>query len=242
MDEVPIDFIRDLNRLSILLDRFLPCQDLEQMRKYQQITYRLTECRASGNPEIKHIVLQAILGRYLLTKEGFPDVRVEEELRFGVRGREVILTYDVLALTQEGRHGFEVMTGFVNSRFGRCSAGLREARDNYKTVKYGQPDVVDSFSIAVPWYYVLQVDGVFALPPDERDKEGIERVKELCDWYVRETKREAKRFFSKDDIRNAKLDFVYLIDARENRIRVKKIPFKSYAESRREFYLSMENV
>ncbi|RLE71244.1 MAG: hypothetical protein DRJ43_00100 [Thermoprotei archaeon] len=162
--------------------------------RLEQLSSRLKELALRRVISSNHTVIELIVAAHLLSK-GF-DVEVEYVLApslvcdvYGVKdGRSIIV---------------EVETGFVPPENSLDPVAYRMARELSKVARYSK--YADEFAMAVPPFHILQLPYLIFLPPEERVKWGLDRLKSLIDTYY------SKPPVTFDELLKARLHYVYVV-------------------------------
>jgi hypothetical protein len=121
-----------------------------------------------------------------------------------------------------GSHVVEVETGFIPPSHALAPANYRKSRIASKIIRYGNHS--DKFALGVPPYYLLQIPTILVKPPRDRTVEDLKYLKTLCDLYYRNPP------VSHDEIRNARLHTIYIIDV--DGVTVREVDPATYLEKR----------
>lgn len=158
-----------------------------------------------------HTMMELILAFEFL-KEG-KNVEIEKEI-----GNVIA---DVLVIdNNEYEELIEIETGFVPPEYSADPVTYRFTREVSKVARYCK--YTKYFSIACPPYHILQLPEILLKPSHEREEEELKRIKKVLDSYYKAPPIEI------DELRNAKLDFVYIINV--DNVSVKKLSLKEYIE------------
>ncbi|MDF1540649.1 MAG: hypothetical protein P1Q69_17260, partial [Candidatus Thorarchaeota archaeon] len=77
----------------------------------------------------------------------------------------------------------EVETGFVPPKAALYPMLYSETRVAAKIARYSQYS--HRFGLATPSYHVLQIPRILIHPPEERNKQKIEKIKRDCDFFYK---------------------------------------------------------
>ena len=206
-------FDRDL---GILLTRLNKNADKETKRKLNGLKDRLIRLNEENVVKINHSVMELVCAKHLILK-GY-DLDVERPLAGG-------LTCDLYGVKGYGTLIVEVETGFVPPEHALDPATYCKARIASKTTRYGNH--ADKFALGVPPYYILQIPPALTRPPRDRKSEELKEIKRRCDLYYKNPP------VSLDEIRNARLHTIYVIDVDEASVR--EIDPSAYIENKARF-------
>lgn len=206
-------FDRDLDTL---LTRLNENADRETKRKLDELKDRLIRLNEENVVKINHSVMELVCAKHLIVK-GY-DVDVEHPLEGG-------LTCDLYGMKGYGTLIVEVETGFVPPEHALDPADYCKARIASKITRYGNHS--EKFALGVPPYYILQIPPALAKPPRDRKFEELREIKSCCDLYYKNPP------VSLDEIRNARLHTIYVIDVDE--VAVQEIDPRAYVENKVRF-------
>lgn len=156
---------------------------------------QLIEMYRKNLVKINHSVLELICASTLISR-GY-TVEVEKSV-------SDILVCDIYAKKGGGYTIIEIETGFTPPEHAMDTVDYYAARIMSKIARYSQH--CSKFSLATPVIGILPISKIFLLPPNARNKEDVNKVKELCDRYYNNPPIEY------DDILNAHLHSIYLIN------------------------------
>jgi len=188
-------FARDL---GILLRRLNKNADRDTRRKLDELKNRLIRLNEENVVKINHSVMELVCAKHLILK-GY-DVDVERPLDGG-------LTCDLYGVKGYGTLIVEVETGFVPPEHALDPATYCKARIASKITRYGNHS--EKFALGVPPYYILQIPSALTKPPRDRKIEELREIKSRCDLYYKNPP------VSLNEIRNARLHAIYVIDVDE---------------------------
>ncbi len=151
--------------------------------------------------KINHTVMELICAKYLI-KNGF-KVDLEHEL--------TSLSTDVYAQKGYGSLIVEVETGFVPPDHALDPLTYLKARIASKITRYSA--YANKFILAATPYYIMQIPPSLVKPPRFRTPEEVAYIKSLCDMYY------SNPPVSLEEIRNARLHSIYVIDVDNTSIR-----------------------
>jgi len=191
-------FDRDLEILSAKLNRDTEKEDQKKLNVLKDKLIRLHE---ENVVKINHSVMELVCAKHLILK-GY-----ELDIERPVDG----LVCDLYGVKGLGSHIVEVETGFIPPSHALDPANYRKSRIASKIIRYGNHS--DKFALGVPPYYVLQIPDILVKPPRDRTVEDLKYLKTLCDLYYRNPP------VSLDEIRNARIHIIYIIDVDEVAIR-----------------------
>ena len=191
-------FDRDI---EILLARLNSDTDEEAQKKLNVLRDKLIRLHEENVVKINHSVMELVCAKHLILK-GY-----EMDIERPVDG----LVCDLYGVKGLGSHIVEVETGFIPPSHALDPANYRKSRIASKIIRYGNHS--DKFALGVPPYYLLQIPDILVKPPRDRTLEDLKYLKTLCDLYYRNPP------VSLDEIRNARIHIIYMIDVDEISIR-----------------------
>jgi len=206
-------FDRDL---GILLTRLNKNTDKDTKKKLNKLKDRLIRLNEENVVKINHSVMELVCAKHLILK-GY-EVDVEHPLAGG-------LICDLHGVKGYGTLIVEVETGFVPPDHALDPATYCKARIASKTTRYGNHS--DKFALGVPPYYILQISPALTRPPRNRKPEELREIKSRCDLYYKNPP------VSLDEIRNARLHAIYVIDV--DGVTVREVGPSSYVENKARF-------
>ena len=151
--------------------------------------------------KINHSVMELICAKHLV-QNGF-DVDIEHEL--------TTLSTDIYAKKGYGSLIVEVETGFVPPDHALDPQMYLRARVVSKITRYSA--YANKFILASTPYYIMQIPSSLIKPPRFRTNEETNILKQLCDMYYSNPQ------VSMEEIRNARLASVYVVDVDNTSIR-----------------------
>ena len=181
--------------LGFLLTKLTEDSDGESIRKLNMLRARLTSLNEENVVKINHSVMELVCAKHLILK-GY-DVDLEHPTGDG-------LVCDLYGVKGYGTLIVEVETGFVPPAHALDPITYCRARIASKITRYSHH--ADKFGLGIPPYYILQIPEAFTRPPRCREFTELEGIKRLCDLYYK------KPPISLDEIKNARLHAVYIID------------------------------
>lgn len=181
--------------LSFLLSKLEKGVGEEVREKLCDLKNKLLQLHETNVVKINHSVMELVCAKHLLLK-GY-EVDVEHLL-------EKALTCDLYGVKGNGTLIVEIETGFVPPEHAIDPTNYSSARIASKITRYSRYS--HKFALAIPPYYILQIQTVFTTPPRERKAEDLMVVKNLCDPYYKNPP------VSIEEIKNARLHIVYLIN------------------------------
>ena len=191
-------FDRDLEILSAKLNRDT---EKEAQKKLNVLKDKLIRLHEENVVKINHSVMELVCAKHLILK-GY-----ELDIERPVDG----LVCDLYGVKGLGSHIVEVETGFIPPSHALDPANYRKSRIASKIIRYGNHS--DKFALGVPPYYMLQIPDILVKPPRDRTVEDLKYLKTLCDLYYRNPP------VSLNEIRNARIHIIYIIDVDEVTIR-----------------------
>lgn len=181
--------------LNFLLMRLTKDAGRETKRKLNVLKNRLIRLSEENIVKINHSVMELVCAKHLVLK-GY-DVDLEHSVEGG-------LICDLYGAKGYGTLIVEVETGFVPPEHALDPVAYCKARIASKITRYSNHS--DKFGLGIPPYYILQVPQGFTQPPRYRKSEELEEIKSRCDLYYKNPP------VSLDEIKNARLHTVYIID------------------------------
>ncbi len=156
---------------------------------------RLLGLQKANLVKINHSVMEMVCAKHLLLKQY--EVDVEHPL-------DSTLTCDLYATKGDGVQIVEIETGFIPPEHALDPSEYLFARIASKIIRYS--NFAGKFALGIPPYYILQIPQPLTVPPRQRTREDLIEVKNLCDRYYQNPP------ISLDEVKNAKLHVVYIID------------------------------
>ena len=206
-------FDRDLGILFTRLDKNA---DKDTNKKLNGLKERLIRLNEENIVKINHSVMELVCAKHLILKGYVLDV--ERPLEGG-------LICDLYGVKGYGTLIVEIETGFVPPDHALDPATYCKARIASKITRYGNHS--DKFALGVPPYYILQIPPALARPPRDRTSEELREIKSRCDLYYKNPP------VSFDEIRNARLHAVYVIDV--DGVTVQEVDPSTYVENKARF-------
>lgn len=185
-------FQDDVYTVTNKLGKNLDASDIPKLNFVRQ---RLIELYRQNLVKINHSVLELICAANLVAK-GFA-VDVEKPLT----GSLVCDLYG----KKDGKTAIvEIETGFTPPEHALDTIDYYISRIISKIARYSK--YCDTFSLATPVIGMLPINKIFLNPPSQRPQTEIKKIKSLCDAFYKNPP------IDFDDILNAKLDSIYLIN------------------------------
>ena len=204
-----IKFDRDL---EILVRRLNMDTNKEAQKKLNVLKDNLIRLHEENVVKINHSVMELVCAKHLILK-GY-----EVDIERPVDG----LICDLYGVKGLGSHIVEIETGFIPPSHALDPANYRKSRIASKIIRYGNHS--DKFALGVPPYYLLQIPDILVKPPRDRTKEDLKYLKTLCDLYYKNPP------VSLDEIRNARIHTIYIIDMDD--IAIREVDPVTYLEKR----------
>lgn len=176
------------NRLAAQLQK-------DDMPKLNFVRQRLIELYQRNLVKINHSVLELICAANLVSKGYVVDV--EKPLTD-------TLVCDIYAKRDGRVYIIEIETGFTPPEHALDTIDYYVSRIVSKIARYSKH--CDEFALATPVIGILPIPRQFLNPPALRFEGDLKKIKALCDRFYKNPPIEY------DDILNAKLDSVYLIN------------------------------
>jgi len=202
-------FDRDLEILSAKLNRDI---DKEAQKKLNVLRDKLIRLHEENVVKINHSVMELVCAKHLILK-GY-----ELDIERPVDG----LVCDLYGVKGLGSHIVEVETGFIPPSHALDPANYRKSRIASKIIRYGNHS--DKFALGVPPYYMLQIPDILVKPPRDRTVEDLKYLKTLCDLYYKNPP------VSLDEIRNARIHIIYIIDV--DKVAIREVDPATYLKKR----------
>ncbi len=202
-------FDRDL---EILVRRLNMDTNKEAQKKLNVLKANLIRLHEENVVKINHSVMELVCAKHLILK-GY-----EVDIERPVDG----LICDLYGVKGLGSHIVEIETGFIPPSHALDPANYRKSRIASKIIRYGNHS--DKFALGVPPYYLLQIPDILVKPPRDRTKEDLKYLKTLCDLYYKNPP------VSLDEIRNARIHTIYIIDMDD--IAIREVDPVTYLEKR----------
>jgi len=202
-------FDRDL---EILVRRLNMDTNKEAQKKLNVLKDNLIRLHEENVVKINHSVMELVCAKHLILK-GY-----EVDIERPVDG----LICDLYGVKGLGSHIVEIETGFIPPSHALDPANYRKSRIASKIIRYGNHS--DKFALGVPPYYLLQIPDILVKPPRDRTKEDLKYLKTLCDLYYKNPP------VSLDEIRNARIHTIYIIDV--DGISIREVDPVTYLEKR----------
>ena len=184
-----------------MLEKILVGLSDEEHDKMMSIREELLIKYGRNEVKINHSVMELICGRHLV-RNGF-----EVSLEHSLNG----LSTDVYAQKGYGSLIVEVETGFVPPDHALDPVDYLRGRIASKITRYSS--YANKFVLASPIHYIMQIPPSLTKPPRFRTNEEVDQLKVLCDMYYRNPP------VTKEEIRNARLHSIYVIDVDDVEIR-----------------------
>lgn len=181
--------------LSLILTRLNEDADEKTKGKLNSLKDRLIRLHEEKVVKINHSVMELVCARHLILK-GY-EVDVEHPIEGG-------LTCDLYGVKGYGTLIVEIETGFVPPEHALDPSVYNKARVASKITRYS--NYSNKFGVGVPPYYIIQIPPALSKPPKNRSLGDLREIKSLCDRYYK------KPPVSLDEIRNARLHAIYIID------------------------------
>jgi len=191
-------FIQDLDSV---IKKFEDELSEKEYQKILRLREDLIEKQSKRQVKINHSVMEIICAKHLI-KNGF-DVDIEHEL--------TSLSTDIYAKKGYGSLIIEVETGFVPPDHALDPMGYLKGRITSKITRYSA--YANKFILATTPYYIMQIPSSLIKPPRFRTPEEVEYLKDLCDKYYTNPP------VSLEEIRNARLHSIYVVDVDNTNIR-----------------------
>ena len=185
-------FQNDVNEMTENLSKNLKDNDTYKLNRVRQ---QLIEMYKKNLVKINHSILELVCASSLISRGYTVDVE---------KGISDILVCDIYAKKGGGNTIVEIETGFTPPDHAMDTIDYFTARIMSKIARYSQ--YCSKFSLATPAVGILPISKVFLLPPNARNKEDVQKIKDLCDRYYKNPS------IKYDDILNSHLHSIYLIN------------------------------
>ena len=202
-------FNRDLEILSAKLNRDT---DKEAQKKLNFLKDKLIRMHDENVVKINHSVMEMVCAKHLILK-GY-----EVDIERSVDG----LICDLYGVKGLGSHIVEIETGFIPPSHALDPTDYRKSRIASKIIRYGNHS--EKFALGIPPYYMLQIPDSLVKPPRARTKEDLKYLKTVCDKYYKNPP------VSLDEIRNARIHKIYIIDV--DNVAIREVDPVTYLEKR----------
>ncbi len=189
-------FQNDVYEITERLSKDLNENDLPKLNYVRQ---KLIDMYQKNLVKINHSVLELICASNLIA-HGY-SVEAEKSI-------SDILVCDIFAMKGDGTAIIEIETGFTPPEHALDTVEYYTARIISKIARYSK--YCSKFSLATPVIGVLPIPKLFLEPPNARDQDKISKIKSFCDKYYKNPP------IHVDDILNARLHSVYLINMDKN--------------------------
>lgn len=202
-------FDRDLEILSAKLNKDT---DKDAQKKLNVLKDKLIRMHDENVVKINHSVMEMVCAKHLILK-GY-----EVDIERPVDG----LICDLYGVKGLGSHIVEIETGFIPPSHALDPANYRKSRIASKIIRYGNHS--EKFALGVPPYYLLQIPDSLVKPPRARKKEELKYLKTVCDKYYKNPP------VSLEEIRNARIHTIYIIDVDD--VAIREVDPVTYLEKR----------
>lgn len=173
----------------------------EEYRKILGLRDSLFRMYRERKVKINHSVMELICAKFLV-QTGF-NVNLEHDLNG--------ISTDIYAKKGFGSLIVEVETGFVPPTHALDPVNYLRARVTSKITRYSA--FANKFILATTPYYIMQIPTSLVKPPRFRTEEEVIYIKSLCDQYYTNPP------VSLEEIRNARLHSIYVVDVDNASIR-----------------------
>ncbi len=173
----------------------------EEYRKILGLRDSLFRMYRERKVKINHSVMELICAKFLV-QTGF-NVNLEYDLNG--------ISTDIYAKKGFGSLIVEVETGFVPPTHALDPVNYLRARVTSKITRYSA--FANKFILATTPYYIMQIPPSLVKPPRFRTEEEVIYIKSLCDQYYTNPP------VSLEEIRNARLHSIYIVDVDNASIR-----------------------
>lgn len=185
-------FRNDVTEMTEKLSKNLHKNDVSKLNHVKE---QLIGMYKKNLVKINHSILELICASNLISRGYVVDV--EKDI-------SDILVCDIYAKKGGGDTIIEIETGFTPPEHAMDTIDYFAARIMSKVARYSQ--YCSKFSLATPAVGLLPISKIFLLPPNARNKDDVQKIKDLCDRYYKNPP------IQYDDILNAHLHSIYLIN------------------------------
>ncbi len=183
----------------VITDRLATSLQRDDVPKLNYVRQRLIDLYQQNLVKINHSVLELICAANLISNGCVVDV--EKQLTDS-------LVCDVYAKKDDHISIIEIETGFTPPEHALDTIDYYTSRIVSKVARYSK--YCTKFSLATPVIGMLPINKIFLNPSTLRPENEIKKVKSLCDRFYKNPP------IAYDDIVNAKLNSVYLINIDKN--------------------------
>ncbi|WKT57386.1 hypothetical protein QVH35_08260 [Candidatus Nitrosotenuis chungbukensis] len=183
----------------VITDRLAASLQKDDVPKLNYVRQRLIDLYQQNLVKINHSVLELICAANLISNGYVVDV--EKQLTDS-------LVCDVYAKKDDKVSIIEIETGFTPPEHALDTIDYYTSRIVSKVARYSK--YCAKFSLATPVIGMLPIHKIFLNPSTLRPENEIKKVKSLCDRFYKNPP------IAYDDIVNAKLNSVYLINIDKN--------------------------
>lgn len=195
----------------VITDRLATSLQKDDVPKLNYVRQRLIDLYQQNLVKINHSVLELICAANLISNGCIVDV--EKPLTNS-------LVCDIYAKKDDQISIIEIETGFTPPEHALDTIDYYTSRIVSKVARYSK--YCTKFSLATPVIGLLPINKIFLDPSALRPENEIKKVKSLCDRFYKNPP------IAYDDIANAKLNSVYLINIDKNF--AKEIDPNAYSE------------
>ena len=189
-------FQNDVSEVTNRLSSTISENDLPKLNYVRQ---QLIDMYKKNLVKINHSVLELICAANLIA-HGYA-VEVEKQV-------SDILVCDLFAKKGGGDTIIEIETGFTPPDHAMDTIDYSTARIMSKIARYSK--YCSKFSLATPVMGLIPIPKIFLIPPNARKEDDVKKVQDLCNRYYKNPP------VSYDDILNARLHSIYLINVDKN--------------------------
>ncbi|MHB8566925.1 MAG: hypothetical protein ACYC7D_06505 [Nitrososphaerales archaeon] len=192
-------------------------QSMKIKTNLDDVRFRLLDLYRRNMVKINHSAMELLCAKKLV-ELSYDKVNVEHSLKEN-------LVCDLLGENQSGSAIVEIETGFASPEYALQPLTYSKARIASKLARYSA--FSKKFILGTTPTNVLQIPGIFLVPPELRGKEEVVEIKALCDLYYKNPQ------VSLDEIIGAKVDSVFIIDV--DRVDIEELGAESYCKRAQEF-------
>ncbi len=196
--------------LTLLFERLSESLDPRVRDKLRGLRDKLIRLHMKNVAKINHSAMELICAKHLLLAGYEVDV---ERLLDGI-------SCDIYASRGLGSLIVEIETGYIPPEHALDPLTYCKARVASKITRYS--GFATKFGLATPSHYIMQIPDALIKPPRYRSDEEIDEIKRLCDLYYKSPP------VSNEEIRNARLHVILIIDV--DRARIREVDPADYIE------------
>jgi len=193
--------VKLIKELQTISDDLCLKMSMEKCSHLKNLTAQLINMAKKKLIKSNHTIMELIIAAFLIKRDF--DIYIEKYL-------DEDLICDIYAEKNGIKLIVEVETGFVPPSNSLDPILYRAVREISKVVRYSKYS--NYFALATPPYHILQLPEFLFFPPSLRSMELITKTKEILDKYYKNPP------ISLEEIKSAKLDYVYLTIVDEQKV------------------------